>query len=329
MGDVIHASPIVGDIVAALPGARVDWVVEEAFADLPRLHPAVHEVVPVALRRWRHALARRATWSEIGAVRARLRAARYDLALDLQGLVKSAWVARWTGAPVAGFDWASAREPLAALAYARRYPVERDQHAIERLRSLASQALGYRTQGDPRFGLRAPEIGLPWLVASRYVVLLHASSRPEKLWPAQHWVALSARLRARGMSVVLPWGSEAEREAAGELAAAMGEGRPGASADDEPRAIVAPRMSLRECARLLADARGVVGVDTGLTHLSAALDRPTVALFAATSAWRFGPYWTPRALSLGGDGAWPSADEVCDALAGLGAFGPADGERRG
>jgi heptosyltransferase-1 len=344
MGDVIHALPVVTDIVAARPDARIDWVVEEGFADLPRLHPAVREVIPVAIRRWRRTLATRATWSEIRATRARLREVRYDLALDLQGLVKSAWIARWTGAPVAGFDRASAREPLAALAYAKRYPVARDLHAIERLRSLAGQALGYRAEGGPRFGLSAPALALPWLPAGRFVVLLHATSRPEKQWPAQQWVALGARLRASGVSVVLAWGSDAERRAARQLADAIdGAREPALDAMDAegaagnrrtdgaerivaggtagPRAIVAPRMSLRECARLLADACGVVGVDTGLTHLSAALDRPTVALFAATPAWRFGPYWTSRARSLGADGVWPQAGEVFDTLGALGALG--------
>ena len=309
MGDVIHALPVVTDIVAARPDTRIDWVVEESFADLPRLHPGVRDVIPVAIRRWRSALAARATWAEIRETRARLRAGRYDLALDLQGLVKSAWVARWTGAPVAGFDRASAREPLATLAYARRFTVAEDLHAIERLRSLAAQALGYRAEGGPRFGLSAPAVSLPWLPTPPFVVLLHATSRASKQWPAPQWVALGARLRARGVTVVLPWGGEAELRAARGLADSIG------------GAVVAPRMSLRECARLLADACGVVGVDTGLTHLSAALDRPTVALFASTPAWRFGPYWTPRAVSLGAEGVWPQAGEVFGALEALEALG--------
>ncbi|HQP68292.1 MAG TPA: lipopolysaccharide heptosyltransferase I, partial [Quisquiliibacterium sp.] len=119
MGDVIHALPVVTDLVRAVPQVRVDWVVEEGFADLPRLHAAVGEVIPVAVRRWRRTLLQARTWREIGAARARLRAARYDLVLDLQGLVKSAWVARWAGAPIAGFDRSCVREPLAAFAYRR------------------------------------------------------------------------------------------------------------------------------------------------------------------------------------------------------------------
>lgn len=318
MGDVIHALPVVTDIAAARPEVRVDWVIEEAFADLPRLHPAVCDVVPVAVRRWRRELARPSTWAEIRALRARLRGAGYALALDLQGLIKSAVIARWTGAPVAGFDRASVREPLAALAYAKSWPVPRELHAIERLRTLAGQALGYRLEGGPRFALAAPEAALPWRPGAGFAVLLHASARAEKLWPVERWVALGARLSAMGLAVVLPWGAEAERLAAERLAGAID-----AAAGQGARAQVAPRLSLRECARLLADAQAVVGVDTGLTHLSAALDRPTVAIFGVTAAWRYGPYWTPRALNLGGDGRWPQVDEVIDALARLGAVAPA------
>ncbi len=315
MGDVIHALPVVTDIVAARPDVRVDWVVEESFAELPRLHPAVGEVVSVAVRRWRRSPGRRATWAEIAAVRARLRAARYDLALDLQGLVKSAVVARWTGAPVAGFSRECAREPLAALAYARRYAVDPQSHAIERLRSLAAQALGYRAEGGPRFGLVAPARPLPWLPSRPFVAMLHATSRAEKLWPAERWRALGAALHAAGLASVWPWGSAAERDAAQALAAGVA------------GAVVAPKLALGECARLLADARAVVGVDTGLTHLAAALETRTVALFGATEAWRYGPYWTHRALNLGDAGRWPDEDAVVQALDELGAFGPDDEAR--
>jgi len=302
MGDVIHALPVVTDLVRAVPQVRVDWVVEEGFADLPRLHVAVGEVIPVAVRRWRRTLLQARTWREIGAARARLRAARYDLVLDLQGLVKSAWVARWARAPIAGFDRSCVREPLAAFAYRRAYRVDPDRHAIERLRALAAQALGYRVDGPPVFDLVPPGPAPAWCGGQPYVVFLHATSRAEKLWPSGHWTGLGARLAAAGLRAVLPWGSVAEQAAAQALAATM------------PAAIVAPKLSLAQCASLLGGAHAVVGVDTGLTHLSAALDAPTVALFAATPAWRYGPYWTPRALSLGSDGVWPSPEAVAAAL---------------
>ncbi|MBU6271350.1 MAG: lipopolysaccharide heptosyltransferase I [Betaproteobacteria bacterium] len=303
MGDVVHALPVVTDLVDAHPGIEIDWVVEEAFADLPRLHPAVAEVVPVAVRRWRRTPFAPAVRAEVAAVRERLRARGYGLVLDLQGLVKSAWLSRLAGAPVAGFDRASAREPLACLAYRHRYRVPLRLHAIERLRQLAGQALGHPVSGLPHFGLRAPSASVPGLPAAPFAVFLHATSRPAKQWPQAHWQALGQALAARGLAVVLPWGSEPERAQAEVLAAAIGEG-----------AWVAPRLSLAQCAALLAGARLAVGVDTGLTHLSAALDTPTAALFAATPAWRFGPFWTDRAVSLGEDGLWPTAAAVQSAL---------------
>lgn len=313
MGDVIHALPVVSDMRSALPGVEIDWVVEEAFAQLPCLHPGVRETVPVAVRRWRKAPFSRAVRAEVGAVREHLKARRYDLAVDLQGLLKSAWLSRLSGAPIAGFDWSSAREPLATLWYRHRYRVGADLHAIERLRHLAGQALNYSPQGLPRFDLSAPVMAFEWCPPAPYVVLLHATSRAEKLWPADHWTDLACELMAAGVSVVLPWGSLAEQQQAQALAAAMAHRQTGAGAGPAA-AVVAPRLTLSACAALLASAAGVVGVDTGLTHLAAALSRPTVALFAATPGWRYGPYWSDRAASLGSAGVWPAPDEVLQAL---------------
>lgn len=305
MGDVIHALPVVTDILRALPKAQIDWIVEEAFAELPALHPSVREVVPVAVRRWRRSPFASETRREIAGTRARLRRAGYQCVLDLQGLLKSVWIGRMAGAPMAGFSRRCAREPLAALAYRFRYDVDMSLHAIERLRSLAAQALGYRVEGMPVFGLSAPPDPVPGLPEPPYALLLHATSRAEKLWPESCWRELIGRLAAQGIVSALPWGSEAERERAVALAGER----------DPRQPVVLPRLTLRQCAAAIARADLVVGVDTGLTHLAAALDAPTVALFAATPAWRFGPYWTPRATGLGQDGRWPGVDEVLAAAA--------------
>lgn len=304
MGDVVHALPVVTDIVRAQPDARIDWVVEEAFAELPGLHPGVAEVIPVAVRRWRRAPLAARTRREVAAVSARLRAARYARVIDLQGLLKSAWLARRTGMPVAGFSRRCVREPLAALFYRDRYDVDMGAHAIERLRSLAGQALGYRPAGLPAFGLEVPAEPLEMLPSAPYALLLHATSRLDKQWPEADWRGLIERLLARGLRVALPWGNAIECERARRLAEA------------HTGALVLPRLTLRQCAAAIARARVVVGVDTGLTHLAAALGARTVALFAATPAWRFGPYWSEQAVSLGADGRWPEVDDVMQAIEG-------------
>src|SRR5215207_9889416 len=107
LGDVVHNFPVVSDIAAALPGARIDWVVEESFAGLPPLHPAVTRVVSIAVRRWRQAWWKRHTRREISAFVDALRAVRYDAIVDTQGLLKSAIVARAARGVRYGLDWAS------------------------------------------------------------------------------------------------------------------------------------------------------------------------------------------------------------------------------
>mgnify|MGYP003604329080 FL=1 len=143
LGDVIHTLPALTDAARAIPGIQFDWVVEEGFAEIPTWHPAVAQVIPVALRRWRKNLLQ--TWKsgEWAAFKQRLREGRYDLVIDAQGLLHSALLTRYVDAPVAGLDRASAREPLASRCYDRPCAVAWGQHAVERVRQLFAQALGY------------------------------------------------------------------------------------------------------------------------------------------------------------------------------------------
>jgi heptosyltransferase-1 len=304
LGDVLHNLPVVSDIRQHAPEAQIDWVVEESFAALPALHPGVSRVIPVALRRWR-----KAWWSsrhEIRAACGAIRAGRYDLALDTQGLLKSALISRCAQTLRCGFARDSAREPLASLFYDRTFSVPKTLHAVERNRQLAGMALGYTPQGLPDYGIHAPDVSLPWLPKTPYAVLLHATSRDDKLWDEAHWVNLGNRLHRAGLSLILPWGTESERSRSERLAQTI------------PSAICAPRLDLREAAALLGHAQAVVGVDTGLSHLAAALDVPTIGIYTATDPGLTGLYAGPRAVNLGGKGKPPSVDEVAARLAALG-----------
>ncbi len=307
MGDVIHQWPAVTDLARAYPEAVIDWVVEEGFAELPRLHPAIRRVIPVALRRWRKSLLATQSHREWQAFKTELLACRYDLVLDAQGLIKSAAIARMACGPVAGFDRHSIREPLASLAYCRTYPVSKALHAIERNRQLSAAALGYRAEGAIDYGLRMSDQienrpALSWLPDSPYVVCLTATSRADKEWPEAHWIVLGQKLLARGVRPVFPWGSTAERERAERLAAAL------------PAAIVAPRLSLTDAATLLAGSTMVVGVDTGLVHLAAAVAVPTIAIFCASDPLLTGIRASSYAVNLGQRGAAPGVEAVWDAM---------------
>lgn len=302
LGDVIHQFPAVSDIRAHFPEAEVDWVVEEGFAELPLLHPGVRRVIPVAVRRWRRALFNPATWREIAAFRQRLREESYDLVLDSQGLIKSAAIALMARGPRCGYSWGTAREPLSALASDKTIAIPANLHAVERNRQLAGRALGYEPDSPVDYGVGVPSAELPWLGQQAYVVLLHATSRADKEWPEAHWLRLAAHLNSLGMRCILPWGNAQEQIRSERLAELMTD------------AIAAPRLNLTEAAALLGGARAVVGVDTGLTHLAAALKVPVVAIYCASEPGLTGVYSAGTAINLGRAGQTPQADEVIVAL---------------
>lgn len=305
LGDVIHNMPAVHDLHARLPDVAIDWAVEEAYAPLVALHPAVRAAVPVAVRRWRRAPFAAATWREIGALRTRLRAAGYERVVDTQGLVKSALVAALAPGRRAGYDAGSAREPLAARLYAERHAVDRTLHAVERCRRLVGAAFGYVPDGPVDYGFAItprPEIAEP------HAVLLHATARAEKAWPEAHWIALGRKLADTGLRALLPWGDAAEHARSERLAAAI------------PGAVVPSRRPIDAAARMLAAARLVVGVDTGLLHLAVALRVPTVAVFVATEPALTGPVGSGPLAVCGARGVVP---EVAAVLAAAAAVAPA------
>jgi heptosyltransferase-1 len=295
LGDVVHNCPAVSDAARAMPGAEIDWVVEEPFAQVAKMHASVRRVITVAVRRWRTALWNPAVWGEIGDVRRAIAAERYDAVIDTQSLLKSALLASWAHGPRHGLDSASAREPFAARFYDQRHAVTRELHAVERNRRLAAAALGYSVPATLDYGLRAAPAanGGAW-------VFLTMTSRDDKLWPEERWIELG---RALGGRAVLPWGSEAERLRAERIATALPDGS------------VLPRQTLDGLASLFSGARAVVGVDTGLTHLAAAVGARTVGIYCGSDPALTGIHGAPRAANIGAPGRAPAAAEVLKLLA--------------
>lgn len=302
LGDVIHSLPVATDLARRFPGLTLDWVVEESFGDLPRLHPAVRRVLPVAVRRWRTQLLAPATWAEMRDFRTALTAETYDAVLDIQGLLKSGLIAAQARLAVGGHRYGysrdAAREGIASRFYDRSFDIPRELHAVERNRRLAAAAFDYRPDPAPDYGIRAEPLAADWLPRRDYAVLLTATSRVDKLWPEPDWRALGTALIASGLTCVLPGGSAPERQRAARLVGALG------------RAIAAPALGLAEMARLIQGARLVVGVDTGLVHLAAALGRPTLGIFAASDPALTGVLAGSRAVNFGGRDAPPSPAAV-------------------
>ncbi len=269
LGDVLHTLPAVTDAMLALPGIRFDWVVEEAFAEIPAWHSAVGRVIPVALRRWRKRPLQAVRSGEWSRFRNALRADQYDSIIDAQGLLKSAILTRMAHGTRCGLDRHSARESLAALAYQKHYAIPKGQQASERLRQLFAAVLDYELPTTaPDYGIRraSPSTGR----LSDKVVFVHGTTWSSKLWPDEYWMQLAQLVNGAGLGVQLPWGNARELERAQQIAKVA------------QNTEILPKMSIGQIAQVLASARGVVGIDTGLTYLAIALGVPTAALYGAT-----------------------------------------------
>ncbi len=282
MGDVIHTLPALTDARQIYPDIIFDWVVEEAFAEIPAWHPAVDRVIPVAIRRWRKTpmkTLKSAEWKKFGAEMARY---SYDAIIDAQGLLKSAWLTRLAKGKSYGLDRRSIKEPLASLFYQHRIAVSKEMHAVERIRVLFSEALNYqkpKSVGD--YGIASSQFEGAFAAVSAeskpYLVFLHGTTRHDKHWPEPYWKELAQLAIKQGFQVKLPWGNEIEQERAGRIAELEG-------------VEVLPKLNLRELACVIAGAQSVVAVDTGLGHLSAALAVPAVSLYGPTSPNLIGAY---------------------------------------
>ncbi|WP_421507795.1 lipopolysaccharide heptosyltransferase RfaC [Erwinia rhapontici] len=280
MGDVLHALPALTDAMRAIPEIRFDWVVEEGFAQIPSWHPAVDRVLPVAIRRWRkHWFGSQAREERVVFKRA-LQSREYDAIIDAQGLIKSAaLVTRLAKGVKHGQDSRSAREPFASWWYDKRHEISKQQHAVQRTRELFAKSLGYAlptTTGDYAIAQHFTQ-ALP-ADANQYLVFLHATTRDNKHWPEAHWRELIELMQPSGLTIKLPWGAEHEHQRALRLAEGF------------DFVEVLPKLTLEQVARMLAGARAVVSVDTGLSHLTAALDRPNITLYGPTDPGLIGGY---------------------------------------
>lgn len=305
LGDVIHHMPALTEARTRHPDARFTWMVEEAFAPLVRLHPGVDEVIEVASRRWRGALWRPKTWGEIRRFAGTLRSRRYDFVIDTQGLIRTGIITRFARGERHGYDAESIREKLATRFYDARHRVDRGLHAVERNRRLTGLALGYVPEGPSHYGLNRMRLAAssPW----PYALLLHASARREKQWPEPRWMEFGAAL-AGSFDLIIPWGSEAEHERSLRLASVVRTAR------------VPERQPIDAIARLIAGAALVVGVDTGLLHLAAALGVPLVGIFTASEPDLTGPVGSGPIEIVGTKGAMPKVAEVLEAVRRIAGF---------
>ena len=307
LGDVIQTMPVVHDILVACPQAQIDWVVEEAFAPLVERVQGLRRVLPIAERRWRKSRRDPTTQSEKSAFINQLQSETYDAVIDFQGLIKSALVARQARISPSGFratyanrsDACSYEWPVRWM-LDRTVPMPKRIHAVARYRRLAALALGYELTQPAVYRLN-PAVRRELANAPGVIVFAHGTTRADNEWPEADWHSLGQRLIAEGFQIALPHSGVRELEWAQHLAAALG-----SSAE------VWPAMGLAQVLDRMAQAVGVIGVDSGLSHMAVALDLPHVQIFSQPRAWRAGPVGQLHQVAVGGD-APPGVAQVWQA----------------
>lgn len=312
---MLHNLPIVWDIRAKHPSARVDWLVEESYVSLltPLLTKAefkgIDHIIPIAMRRWKKNLLSEQTRKEWRAFRQNLLANEYDVVIETQGLLKAAWLTRLakrsSNAVIAGLGNAtegSGYEPLARIFYTDSVQVPLRCHAVERSRWVAAAALNMPVpKNRPQF---YPPVFLQSLQSTAvpfsrpYVLLFHATARAAKQWSESNWIALGNALAKQGKQVILPWGNAQEKAVSERISAQIA------------HSIVSPAFSISEWFSVIANAALTVGVDTGLTHLSAMMHTPTIELYCDSPRWKTEAYWSDNVKNLGDTGQPPSLNAV-------------------
>ncbi|MES2208430.1 MAG: lipopolysaccharide heptosyltransferase I [Pseudomonadota bacterium] len=310
LGDVIHALPALTDICQHRPSTVVDWVVEESFSAIPALHPGINRVITCNIRQWRKSIWRSATRSAWKQFTTLLGVTHYDAIVDLQGLLKSGLLSTYAHGERHGYDAESIREPIASHFYHKKHTISRHIHAVERNRQLMAKALGYTIDTPPDYGIVAPrEFERPFErlggCEGAYVMLLPATSRAEKYWSIDHWNTLVRWLLSHKINMIILWGTAHERVLANALA----------SPNPQRCHVPTERHNIHTLAGWIGHAQAVVGVDTGLMHLAAALNRFTVGIYGVTSPILAGPYPpSTERISLGGLEGFPSPHEVISHL---------------
>jgi len=329
LGDVLHNLPIVWDIRRQYPQAQIDWVVEEAYVDLLKplqttsTFKGIDCIIPIGLRRWKRNFFSLHNWQELFQFIRTLKTEKYDEIVDSQGLIKSALVARLAGKTLSGKVTGLANateysgyEPLARTFYDESVQVPKQCHAVDRSRYVLSSAM--RT---PLINRSIPiafypphfieQLTKPLDQAAQsnlndlkkpYVLCFHSTAREKKKWSQESWIAVGQYLIKKGLTPIYPWGNWPEKKVSQEIST------------DVEGSIVPPAYSIHDYFQIISQASLSIGVDTGLTHLSAVLNRPTVEIYCDSPAWKTEGYWSQKIINLGDIGKPPSAQSVLQAI---------------
>ena len=323
MGDVLHNMPVVNDLLRHAPDAKIDWVVEEAYIHLLQLHPGVRKIIPFALRRWRKTLLSSSNRREMAQFYSDLRAEQYDIVLDTQGLLKTGIIMglaklspNGKKVGLANGTEGSGYEAASRFFHTDSLQVDIHTHAVLRGRLVAAHACGYTIDTPANFGLRAPDLSPDWLPNSAFATFFHGTAGASKKWPRSNWGQIARALAENDLPILLPWGNAEEKLEAEQMAEQM------------PNATVLPKLNMQEAIVLAQRACLAIGVDTGLTHIAAAYETPTIEIYCDSPRWKTEGNWSPNIINLGDKGQAATVDEVLQAISKLATLtAPANSKR--
>ena len=326
LGDVLHNLPVFWDLRAQYPEAQIDWVVEEGYVHLiePLLtrqgFKGIDRIIPIAMRRWKKSLFNKKTRMELKSFLKNLRSIRYDMVIETQGLLKAALVTRLAkrshGSVIAGLANAtedSGYEPMSRWFYTKCVPVPKHCHAVNRSRLVATVAMNViqpdMKTSPPQFypqafvdqlAQKSSEISADF--TQPYVLFFHATARVAKQWDEAHWVEVGRFIVAKGQRVILPWGNAKEKQVSQRLCSKI------------PGSVVPEAFSLEQAFSIVAGAEMTIGVDTGLTHLSAIMYKPTIEIYCDSPRWKTEGFWSTKIKNLGDTASPPDVKQVLAAI---------------
>lgn len=300
LGDIIHTYPMVYDIKHNVPNTKIDWLVDENFADIVKFNPLINRVISIPLRKWKQDkflfVFNLLKWLK------NLKYIKYDYIIDSQGLIKSAMLSKYFIGVRYGFDKKSAREKLAPLFYDRTFKIEKNQLAINKNRELASKIFEYNISNKVNFGIKQ---SFPRLEKYnyRYIIFFHGCSNDKKKYPIEKFIELANYLiHNNDISIILPYGNLKEKEHSIAIHNKV---------INKDKIIIPQKIfSFSELYSLIYNAEFIFGVDTGLTHLANALNKHLIAIFTHTSHKRTGIIESNIAKNIGGNQDIPSVDTL-------------------
>jgi heptosyltransferase-1 len=302
MGDLIQMLPALTDATDCIPGFSIDWLVDESFVEIAQLHSSVGTIFPLPYRRWKKNIRQSLMSGEVPRFLKRVRSQSYDMVIDAQSNLKSAFVSLFTKGKRYGLDSTSVREYGAHFAYHEQITVSREQNHAQRMRQLMATYLDYELPTTPAdYGINKDKLpNVDFALPENFIFITAICSNSDRLWPEAFWHEVIKDIIAKGYDVVLPWWSEVEKQRATRLK------------NQSVRVHLIPPLNLMEKASILAKATAAISVDTGLAHMAAALNIPNVTLYGPTSAQLTGAYGQNQVhLSASGPSCAPCLRTKC------------------